>query len=132
MVVILVRRPDVTGSPAPLLGFNKPLEALHAQTIALINPSVQFRPERRRDCACRDVVLRVMVASISPTAAAARGLPRRAVRLHGNTVRPSLERFFFNDTATTENRSGSPNCELMRSYSARTDRPQILDCTPAP
>src|ERR1700720_3158661 len=106
MVVILVRRPDVTGSPAPPLAFNKPLEALHAQRIALINPSVQVRPARRRDLPCRDVVLRFMAASISPTAAAARGIPRPAARLHGNTVRPSLERRQKVHVAPTENRSG--------------------------
>jgi hypothetical protein len=76
MVVILVRRPDVTGSPAPPLGFNKPLETLHAQRIALINPSVEIRPARRRDLACHDVVLGVMAASISPAAALARGKGR--------------------------------------------------------
>ena len=58
---------------------------------------------------------------------------------HGQCAYASMV-FFTNPSISRQNvqvaltvrASGSPNCELIRSYSARNAKPHTLDCTPTP
>src|SRR5882724_4593404 len=84
MVVILVRRPEVTGSPASPGGLNNVVDALQAQSTAANDPRVEIRPARRRD-----LVLSIMAASISRAATAARGKRPLLTAPHHGAVKRS-------------------------------------------